>query len=135
MSAIRLGRDLRFALGALLLTLLVPGTLLLARPFGEARGELGTLVGWGAALAIMIPSYVLVVRSIESTDSHRFLRAFMLGTLLRLVATIAAVVLCVTQVDQPPVKNFILAFFLGYMLLTGLELVLTVRGRAHGVNA
>jgi hypothetical protein len=135
MSATRLGRDLRFAGGALLLTLLVPGLLLMAAPFGEDRATLGTLAGWGAALAIMVPSYVLLVRSIEGTDSHRFLRAFMLGTLMRLLLTIVAVLLFVTQVEQPPVKSFVLTFFLGYMLLTGLELVTTVRGRAHGVNA
>ncbi len=123
----RTSRDLRFALGALLLTVLVPGVLLLATPFGEARSQLGTLAGWGSALVIMVPSYLLVVRSMESTDSHRFLRAFMLGTLMRLLLTVAAVLLFVTQVPDAPSKSFVLAFFLGYMLLMGLELMLTVR--------
>jgi hypothetical protein len=135
MSGLRLGRDLRFALGALLLTLLVSGPMLLGSPFGEARSQLGTLAGWGAALAIMVPSYVLAARAMDSSDNQRFLRAFMLGTLLRLAFTIAAVVLFVKLVEEAPVKSFVLAFFLGYILLTGLELVLTVRGRARGVNA
>jgi len=131
----RISRDLRFALGALLLTVLVPGLMLLASPFSESRGNLGTLVGWGSALAIMLPSYMLIVRSMESTDSHRFMRTFMLGTLLRLLLTIVAVIVFVTQVDDAPVKSFVLAFFLGYMLLMGLELMLTVRGGARKVDA
>jgi F0F1-type ATP synthase assembly protein I len=125
-------RDLRFASGTLALTLVVPALLLVLAPFGETRERLGVLSGWGVALLIMVPSYLLLVRSVDSTDSHRFLRAFMLGTLLRLVLTVVAVLVFVTQVERAPVRAFVLAFFLGYMLLTGLELVLTVRGNARG---
>jgi hypothetical protein len=119
-------RDGRFAAGALLLTLLVPGLLLATSPFGEERATLGTLAGWGAALAIMVPSYVLLTRTVHA-DPHRFLRGFMLGTLLRLILTVVAVLVFVTQVEHAPVRAFVLSFFLGYMLLTGLELTLALR--------
>ena len=106
-------RDRRFSAGALLLSVLVPGLLVLIAPFGEPRATFGTLTGWGAALLIMVPSYVLLARAMDAGNAHRFLRNFMLGTLLRLVLT----------------------FFLGYMLLTALELLLTVRGGPRGMNA
>jgi hypothetical protein len=120
-------RDARFAAGTLLLTLLVPGALLLAAPFAEERATLGTLAGWGAALLIMVPSYALLVRSVDAADPHRFLRAFMLGTLLRLVLTVGAVLVFATQVERAPLRAFVLSFFLGYMLLTALELMVTLR--------
>ncbi len=126
------GRDLRFAAGALALTLIVPGLLLAVVPFGEERSAFGTLAGWGVALVVMIPSYLLLVRSLGSVDPHRFLRAFMVGTTLRMLLTLIAVILFATQIEQAPVKSFVLSFFLGYMLLTGLELFVTLRTRAGG---
>jgi hypothetical protein len=123
-------RDRLFAGACLGLTLLVPGLLLALTPIAEPRASLGTLVGWMVALGVMIPSYAMLSRASASGDAQAVIRGFMLGTLVRLMFTGAAAVLFVKLVENPPVKSFLLAFFLGYALLTTLELSLTL-GKSH----
>jgi len=120
-------RDRLFAGACFGLTVLVPGLLLAAGPFAEARTQFGTILGWTVALAVMIPSYALLSRAAASDDPQRFIRGFMMGTLLRLVITGVAAILFVLLVEQAPIKSFLLSFFLGYVLLTTLELTLTLR--------
>jgi hypothetical protein len=120
-------RDRLFAGACFGLTLLVPGLLLAAAPFAEPRAQFGTLVGWTLALLVMIPSYMLLTRAAGNDDPQGFIRGFMLGTLVRLMLTGGVAVLFVLLVEQPPIKSFLLSFFLGYALLTTLELALTLR--------
>lgn len=128
-------RDRTFVGACLALTLVVPGLLLAAAPFGEARAQLGTIVGWSLALLVMVPSYMLLTRTASQDDPNKFIRGFMLGTLMRLVVTGLVAVLFVLLVEHPPVKNFLLAFFLGYMMLTTLELTLTLRKSEERTSA
>jgi len=123
-----------FALGVGGLTLLVPGLLLLGHPFDEARHVLGTLTGWGLALAVIAPSYALMARclraEVESSHGQRFFKIWAGSTMGRMLAVIVGVVLFALCVEAPPLFSFLLAFFLGYTLLTGLEVLLLVGGTA-----
>ena len=125
-------RDRSFALGALALSLVIPGLLLVLRPFDEPRAAFGLLTGWGVALAIMVPSYLLLSRTLGSEDSRTFLGGFLGGSLGRLVLTALAVVLFVKLVPEAPAGSFLTAYFLGYFSLTVLELLLTVRRQPDG---
>ncbi len=127
--------DRVFGAGAAALTLAVPGALLALGLFAEERAAMGTLAGWGLALLIMVPSYALLSRGVTSTSPSGFVRGFMLGSILRLVATVGAVTGFALAVDRPPLRSFLLAYFLGYMLLTGLELLLTVPRSTRRVSA
>jgi hypothetical protein len=121
-------RDGVFALWVTGLTLAVPGGLLAWTPFAEARAEFGVVAGWGAALAMMLPSYLLLARAVSAENPHRFVRNFLLGMLLRMFLTVVAVAAFRLAVEDAPLRSFLLSFFLGYGALTGVELVLTVRG-------
>jgi len=119
--------DRRFALGTLLLTAVVPTTLAALRPFGEPRSALGIAAGWGAALLMMVPSYLLVSRALARPGSTGFLQGVMGGMLLRLLVTVAATLGFGLLVSEPPLKAFVLAYFLGYGLLTFVELRVVTR--------
>ena len=122
--------DRSFALGTLLLTAALPTSLAALQPFGEPRSALGIAAGWGAALLMMVPSYVLVSRTISRPGSAGFLQGVMGGMLLRLLVTVAATLSFGLLLEQPPLKAFVLAYFLGYGLLTFVELrALTRRPR------
>lgn len=124
-------RDRLFAGACLGLTLLVPGLLLAATPFAEPRAQLGVIVGWALALLVMVPSYVLLTRAVGSEDPQRVIRGFMLGTVVRMFLTGGVAVLFVLLTEQTPIKSFLLSFFLGYALLTVIELMLTL-GKSNG---
>lgn len=121
--------DLRFGLGVLAATLAIPGALLATAPIAEARAPLGYLVGWGLALALVVPSYVVLSRVSRDPEDPRFNRALLGGTLGRFLLALVGMTLFATLVDDAPVKAFLLAFFLGWMLLTGLELGAVLRRR------
>ncbi|MHC5212489.1 MAG: hypothetical protein ACYTG2_17390 [Planctomycetota bacterium] len=121
-------RDGLFALWVSGLTLAVPGTLLALSPIDEARATFGVLLGWGLALVIMLPSYLLLARAVSAENPHRFVRNFMLGMLLRMFATVIAVAAFYVTVEDAPLRSFLLSFFLGYGSLTAVELTLTMRG-------
>jgi len=121
-------RDGLFAVWVSGLTLVIPGALLALSPIDEARASFGVLVGWGLALAIMLPSYLLLARAVSAENPHRFVRNFMLGMLLRMFATVIAVAAFYIMVEDAPLRSFLLSFFLGYGTLTAVELVLTMRG-------
>ena len=121
-------RDALFAIWVGGLTLAVPGALLALAPIAEARATFGVLVGWGLALAVMLPGYVLLARAVASENPHHFVRNFMLGLLLRMFATVLGVAGFALTVEHAPLRSFLLSFFLGYGALTCVELVLTVRG-------
>jgi len=55
------------------------------------------------------------------------------GTGLRFVVSILVIVMFATLVDDAPIKSFLLSFFLGYVLLTALELG-TALGRSPDGN-
>jgi hypothetical protein len=120
-------RDLTFVLGTLGLTACLPTALSALSLFAEERSAFGTWSGWVLALTIMVPSYVLLARGLGQDNPHRFVRSFMLGMLLRMGLTLAGVAGFALLVDPAPLKSFLLAFFLGYALLTALELVLSLR--------
>lgn len=120
-------RDLAFAGGVLVLSALVLGWLLLAPPFAEAQPELGALWGWGLAALAIVPSYVLLSRAVADENPHRFHRAFMLGTMLRFGVCMVGTVVFWFAVPDAPIKIFLLAFGLGWLLLTGLELGLVLK--------
>ncbi len=128
-------RDRAFALWTAAATVVVPGLLLLARPFDETRAVMGILAGWGMALAVMVPSYILLRRAMSSTAIKGFLGAFLGGSLGRLVITAVAVWLFARSVEQAPQWSFVLSYFLGYMVLTAIELSLTVRNQPNGSAA
>lgn len=123
-----------FVAAALVTTLAVPGLLLALRPFAEDRSELGVTVGWGLALAAVVPSFFVMARAFASENNLRFQRAFMVSTMGRFVLGIVGVGLFATLVDQPPLWTFVLTFFLGYVVLSALELVLLLKkspGSSH----
>ena len=115
--------------GTLIATALVPALILLTAPFDEARYVMGTLWGWALALLTIVPSYIILSRAVRQEDSNRFFTAWAGGTIGRMVLVLVAVVLFVTVVAQPPTKTFLLSFFLGYMLLTGLEVTMALGGK------
>ena len=125
----------RFLAGLVVTSAVVPGLLWAGEPFAEPRRLLGLAVGWMLAVAIIAPSFVLLARALGSDDNQRFLLAFMAGTALRFVVAIAGVLLFATLVDDPPIKTFLLSFFLGYFLLTGLEMALTFGRSPNGEHA
>lgn len=124
-------RDRTFGLGALALTVVVPGLLLATQPFAETRANFGVLTGWGLALLVIVPSYFLLARALKTENSQRFLMVFLGGSAGRFVVVIASVLLFALTVAEPPLKSFLLSFFLGYMLLTGLECALTLGAQSH----
>jgi hypothetical protein len=126
--------DRVFALGTLLLTAAVPTTLAALQPFGEPRATLGVAAGWGAALLMMVPSYVLVSRSLARPGARGLLQGVLGGMLLRLVLTVGATLAFGLLVQDAPLKSFVLTFFAGYVLLTALELRLVVRAIPRGAS-
>jgi|GEM_PF-1927245 len=115
-------RDRNFALGVLLLTGLAVPALLAARPFDEARAELGLVAGWAGALLIVVPSYVWLGRALARPEPHAFLRGFMANTTLRLFAALAVIVGFTLLVHEAPTGSFLASFMIGYLALTALEL-------------
>lgn len=127
-------RDRAFVLRTAIASVIAPGLLLLARPFDETRAVMGILAGWGAALLVMVPSYWLLARAMAS-DGKDFLGAFLGGSLGRLVATAVIVLLFVRLVPDAPQWSFVASYFLGYMVLTVIEMSLTVARRPNGSAA
>jgi hypothetical protein len=127
--------DRGFALGVLLLTAVVPTALAALQPFGESRALFGVWSGWGAALLVLVPGYLFLRRAMASGDAKAFLRAFMLGTTLRLALTVAATLGFALLVPDAPIKIFVLTFFAGYGLLMALELRLLVRRKGKEASA
>jgi hypothetical protein len=122
------GADRGLLLGALSLTALVPAGLLAWQPFGEPRATLGVAAGWGAALAVTLPGWLLLGRTL-ATDGRGFLKGFMGAMVLRLLLTVAAVLAFALLVEDAPLRSFVLAFFAGYVALTALELRLALGRR------
>lgn len=129
------GTDRAFALGVLLLTAIVPTSLLALKPFGEGQVLLGVGAGWGAALLVMIPGYLLIRRALAGSDARAFMKAMMGGTLLRLALTLGSTLAFALLVPEAPIKTFVLTFFAGYGLLMALELRLTVRRKRKEASA
>ena len=123
--------DRVFAVGTLIATAVVPTLILLGAPFDEPRFVMGVLCGWALVLLTIVPSYVLLSRSIRSGDNGQFFQAWGGGTLGRLVVILVAVVLFATLVEQAPVMSFLLTFFLGYLLLTGLEILMALGSKKN----
>lgn len=122
------GADRGLLLGAVALTALVPAGLLAWQPFGEARATLGVAAGWGSALAVTLPGWLLLGRTLAA-DGRGFLKGFLGASLLRLLLTVAAVLAFALLVEDAPLRSFVLAFFAGYVLLTALELRLALGRR------
>jgi hypothetical protein len=122
--------DLLFAVGATAGTLAVPGLLVLGQPLEEPRADLGYAAGWSLALLLVVPSYVIMSRVSRDPDDPRFFKALLGGMVGRFVLALVAMTLFATLVDHPPVKAFLLTFFLGWLILTGLELT-SVMGRSR----
>ncbi len=118
--------DRAFYTGTAVATAVVPTLILWGAPFDEPRHVLGAVVGWALALLVIVPSYVLLSRALGDDDNQRFFRLFAGGTIGRMVVVLVAVVLFATLVEEAPVKTFLLSFFLGYLLLTGLEVMMAL---------
>lgn len=126
-------RDRNFLLITLGLTALVAAPLAVFSPLDEERGRMGVMVGWGLALLIMVPSYLLLSAGMAG-DGARFVKGFMAGASLRLVLTAVAVLLF-ARVERAPIYSFVMAYFLGYTLLTAVELKLTLPRGTRKVSA
>ena len=122
-------RDRLFVLAVVGLTALVPVPLAVLQPLAEARSPLGTLAGWGLALLIMVPSYVLLVRAMAEHNPHRFVTAFMTGAILRLFLTIGGILGFWLAVKPAPMRSFVLTLLGGYVLLSAVELVVVLQAR------
>jgi hypothetical protein len=122
-------RDRLFVLAVVGLTALVPLPLAVLRPLAEERAVLGTLAGWGLALLIMVPSYVLLTKAIAEPNPHRFVSAFMTGAILRLFVTIGGVLGFWLAVKPAPMRSFVLSLLGGYVLLSAVELLLVRQAR------
>lgn len=123
-----MGRPERsFALGTLAATALVPGLLLLARPFGAPGADLGVLAGWGLALLTVVPSFLLLARVMTERNQLRFQRVFMGATMGRFGLALLGVLGFALLVPEPHLVSFVLTFFLGYAILSALELTLLLR--------
>ena len=68
-------RDRLFVLAVVGLTVLVALPVALLRPLAEERAALGTAVGWGLAILIMVPNYMLLSRALAESNPHRFVAA------------------------------------------------------------
>ncbi len=115
--------DAIFLGGAAALTVLVPGLLVVTNPFAEVGATLGAGFGWGLALVGILLSWALMARSRSRPEPTAFVRAFMAGMVLRLFLTIFCLVGFVTLLADPALKTFLLAYFLCFTALTGLELL------------
>ena len=124
-----------FTLGAILMTLVVPGLLIVGRPFAESGSTMGVVVGWGLALLVIVPSFFLMRRVMGSQDNHRFYRNFMVGVIGRFAGSIMGVVLFYVLVPDPPLWSFVLSFFLGYALLSTLEVLLLLKKSPESSSA
>lgn len=122
-------RDGLFLLIAGFLTATVAPLLSAVRLFGEEQYTQGIWMGWGAALLIMIPSWFLLSRALVQTRPNAFLAGFLGGALGRLALTVCAVFAVWAFFPSPPLKAFVLAYFLGYFILTAVELCLTTTKR------
>jgi len=129
------GRDRIFLGGAALATAVVPALLVLGTPFAETRAFMGIVVGWVLALLTIVPSYFLLSGALKEENSQRFFRAWAGGTMGRMFVVIVSVVLFAVFVTDAPVKSFLLSFFLGYMLLTGLEVLTVIGNTPNGRHA
>lgn len=129
------GRDRLFVAAAALLSLAVPAGLLALRPFDEPRATLGLLAGWGGALLVIVPSYLWLRRVLARAEAHAFLRGFMGGSVARLVAATALLGAWAFLGPEGSLSSFLLSFMLGYVLLTGAELLATLRGARKGASA
>ena len=123
-------RDRAFVLAVAGLTVLVALPVAVLRPLAEDRAALGTAVGWGLALVIMVPSYVLLSRALAETNPHRFITAFMTGAILRMALTLLGVLGFWLAFRPAPMRSFVFALLGGYVLLTVVELVLVRGGSA-----
>jgi len=119
---------------AVIATTLVLGLLMFAQPLDEARQLLGFASGWGLALAALVPSALLMLR-VKNDASQRFYNVFMGATAFRFALVLGAVAGFWFLVDQPPMISFLMSFFLGYVILTALELVLLTRRDPNGSHA
>ena len=59
----------------------------------------------------------------------------MVSMMVRFVASVVGVLLFITLVDQPPVFVFVLAFFLGFAVLTAMELKFLLKQSPNGTHA
>ena len=124
-----------FVLWVAAASLTVPGSLLLLRPFDEPGVELAVGAGWGLAMLVIVPSFFLMARVMGSDDALRFQRAFMFGIMGRFGVSILGVLAFATLLEQPPLWTFLLSFFLGYALLSGLEMVLLLKKTPERTHA
>ncbi|GJM20563.1 MAG: hypothetical protein DHS20C15_04780 [Planctomycetota bacterium] len=115
-------------------TALVPGLLMLGQPLNEPRQVLGFACGWGLALLALVPSTLLMLR-VKNEEGQRFYNAFMGATAFRFALILGAVAGFWFLVEQPPLIAFLMSLFLGYVILTALELILLTRRDPNGSHA
>lgn len=115
-------RNRSFAVGTVLSTLAIPSLLISLSPFDAVRNVMGVACGWGLALAVIVPSFVVMSRLMESGDDRRIQARFMYAMMGRFAASVVGVALFAVLVDEPPLYDFVLAFFLGFAVLSALDL-------------
>jgi len=115
-------RNRSFAVGTVLATLIIPTALIFLSPFESARNVFGVSWGWGLALAVIVPSFMAMSRLIESDDDRRIQARFMYTMMARFAASVVGVALFAVLVKEPPLYDFVLAFFLGFAVLSALDL-------------
>lgn len=118
--------DRLFAAITLAVTILIPGSLMALSPFNVPQETFGMIAGWTIALAIMVPSYVVLTRAARHRSHLMFVASFVGGSLGRFMATLAAILTFHFAVPNAPMKPFLLTFFLGYFSLGTLKVFFTV---------
>lgn len=118
--------DRLFALALVIATVLFPLPLALFQPFGEDSELLGIISAWVVMLLVMVPSYLLMTRTVHFENKTAFMGAFLGGSLGRMFLTVIAIIGFWFIVEDRPVKSFITTYFLGYFSLCFTEVALAM---------
>ncbi len=118
--------DRLFAITVLISTILFPLPLALFTPFGEERERVGVIVGWVVLLLVMVPSYLLLTRTVHFENKTAFMGAFLGGSIGRMFLTVIAIIGFWFLVEERPIKSFVTTYFLGYFTLCFTEIMLAM---------
>lgn len=118
--------DRLFALTVVIATLVFPLPLALFAPFGEHKQLVGIGSAWVIMLLIMVPSYLLMTRTVHFENKTAFMGAFLGGSIGRMFLTVIAIIGFWFIVEDRPIKSFITTYFLGYFTLCFTEVVLAM---------
>ena len=73
-------------------------------------------------MAVIVPSFMAMSKVMSSGDDRRIQARFMYTMMARFAASVVGVALFAVLVNEPPLYDFVLSFFLGFAVLTALDL-------------